>query len=137
MNLNRHFPGNHQFGANRRRTPLPMEGISLCDHHVAEIDADAKLHPVVFDKFRVADHKFFLDRDGATHRLDRTGELGNDTVAGAAEYTPIMGLDQLIDYTAIGFKSSEGCFLILAHEPGVPNHIGGQDKRQAYVERVP
>jgi hypothetical protein len=38
-----------------------------------------------------------------------------------------MGPDQLIDNTAIGIKGCEGGFLILAHEPGVPSHIGSQD----------
>jgi hypothetical protein len=64
---------------------------------------------------------------GASDRLDRARELGNDTVARATEHTPITGPDQLIDNTAIGFKGSERGFLILAHELGVPNRIGGQD----------
>ena len=35
--LNRHFPDNHHFEANRRRTPPPREGISLCGHPTVPI----------------------------------------------------------------------------------------------------
>lgn len=48
------------------------------------------------------------------------GKLGERSV-------PIMGLDQRIDNAAIGLKSSEGGFLVITYEAGVPNHIGGQD----------
>ena len=97
------------------------------NNDIAEVHTDAKSHAPLVRHIGAALVEFELDFSGASDRLDWTGELGNDTVAGAAEHTPILGPDQLIENTAIGFKGSEGGFLILAHEPGVPNHIGGQN----------
>jgi hypothetical protein len=46
------------------------------------------------------------------------------------EHSAVVITDQPVDDLAVGFKGSEGRFLILAHEPGVPNHIGGQDSSE-------
>ncbi len=78
--------------------------------------------------------EFELDFGGAAHRLDRAGKLGDHAVAGAAEHTPIMGLDQFIDNFAISLEGGEGRFLVLAHEPGVPNHIGREDRGETTLD---
>ena len=52
------------------------------DHHVAEVDADAELHPTLQRQFRIFVPKRTLNRNGAINRLDHAGEFGQYAVTG-------------------------------------------------------
>ena len=55
------------------------------DHHVAEVDADAKLHPALRRQLRILGLERGLNIDRTIHRLDHAGELGQNAIA--AEFT--------------------------------------------------
>ena len=61
--------------------PVPIDPLAL-DHHVAQVDADAKLHPAL----RQANRRFrslnvLLDLDGALHGIHDAGKLGQQVIA--------------------------------------------------------
>jgi hypothetical protein len=55
--------------------PVTVDLIAL-DHHVAEVDADAELHPALRRQLRVLSFERGLNIHRAIHRLDDAGELG-------------------------------------------------------------
>jgi hypothetical protein len=62
--------------------------------------------------------------------VDRTGEIRDDAVAGAAEDPPMMGRDALVDDGAAGDQPAQRADLVLTHQPAVARNIGGEDRRQ-------
>lgn len=71
-----------------------------------------------------------LPRDGALHRIDRAGEIGNDAVTGGIEDpTSVVG-DQLVNDRATGFQPAQRTGLVLPDKPAAPRHVGGEDCRE-------
>jgi len=102
------------------------------DDDVADVDADAVDDSALDGDLRV----IFLDRglqlDGEKHRVDHAGEFHQRAIAhqfdGAAAIGPGPRLDEL---RAVGFQGRQGAALVGAHEAAVPDHVGGEDRRQA------
>jgi hypothetical protein len=86
----------------RRYIDAIANEVVALDHHVAEINADAKLHPVAFGQAGSQGRHGLLDFHCRTHRFDRAGELRNNAVAGACEYSAFMLADQPGDQFAGG-----------------------------------
>src|SRR5262249_34709861 len=101
--------------------------IAFIDYDVAEIDADAKPHPIGLGELPIALVDLELDFGGAPHRLDRAGEFGNDTVACTSEDSSRVPGDQRINDLTVGPEGSEGTLLVLAYESTVADHIGRKD----------
>jgi hypothetical protein len=76
--------------------PIPVNLLAL-DHHVAEVNADAKLHPPLGREARVLSFESGLNIDGAVHCLDHACEFGEHTVAGGVDEPPVMLPDLRID----------------------------------------
>ena len=55
--------------------PIPIESLTFHDH-IAQVNANAKLHLPVFRQFCILDLKCALDLDGTAHGVHDTGELG-------------------------------------------------------------
>ena len=87
------------------------------------MDADAKTHLLFFGER-------LLHCDRALDGVDRTGEIRDDAVAGAAEDPPAIGRDALVENRAAGGQPAQGADLVLTHQPAVACDIGGEDRRQ-------
>jgi hypothetical protein len=72
--------------------PITIDLIAL-DHHVAEVDADAKLHPTLRWQLRVFSAERGLNIHRAIHRLDHAGELGQNAIAGRVYEAAVVALD--------------------------------------------
>src|SRR5262245_19409535 len=71
-----------------------------------------------------------LHCDRALDGVDRTGEVGDDAVAGAAEDASAIGRDALVEDGAAGGQSAQGADLVLTHQPAVAGDICGEDRRE-------
>ena len=71
-----------------------------------------------------------LNRDRTLHGVDRTGEICDDAVAGAAEDAPAIGRNALVEDRAAGGQPAQGADLVLTHQPAVAGDIGGKDRRE-------
>ena len=76
------------------------------------MDADAELHRLGRAALRVVPRHRRLDRDRTRRRIDRTGEIGDDAVAGGVEDAPAMLGDQPVDQFPAGFQPGEGAGLV-------------------------
>jgi hypothetical protein len=99
------------------------------DDHVAEVDTDAELNPLL--SLIALDHPA-LDLDGATHAIHNAGKLRQKTVAGVLYGAPPvladLRLDQLLE---VRFEPFVRPLLIRSHKPTVARHVGGQDRGEA------
>jgi hypothetical protein len=91
--------------------------------HIADMHADAKTHLLFFGER-------FLHCDRALDGIDRTGEIGDDAVAGAAEDAPAIGRDAPVEDRAAGGQPAQGADLVLPHQPAVAFDIGREDRRE-------
>src|SRR6266852_9875002 len=67
------------------------------DHHVAEVDADAKFHPALGWQIRVLSLERGLDLDGALDRIHDAGKFSQNAVTCGINESSAMLLDQRID----------------------------------------
>ena len=72
--------------------PITVDLIAL-DHHVAEVDADAKLHPALLRQLSVLGLERGLNIHRAIHRLDHAGELGQNAIASGVYEAAVVLLD--------------------------------------------
>jgi len=72
--------------------PITVDLIAL-DHHVAEVDADAKLHPALRRQLRVLGLERGLNIHRAIHRPNHAGELGKYAIAGRVYEAAVVLLD--------------------------------------------
>jgi hypothetical protein len=114
----------------RRHIDAIADKVIALDHHVAEVDADAELHPVVFGDIGPGRRDGLLDFRRRPDRFDRARELRNDAVAGGAEDPAFVGADEPGDQLARGMKDPIGPLLIGAHHAGIARAIGAQDGRE-------
>src|SRR6266852_1446279 len=94
------------------------------DHHVAEVHADAKLHPALGWQIRVLGLERGLDLHGAFDRIHDAGELGKYAVAGGIDEASMMLLDERIDQLAMGRQGAESRFHVLPHEAAAAEDVG-------------
>src|ERR1700733_2398460 len=105
------------------------------DDDVAEIDADAQ-----HDRRRCAVR---LGRQGSralygertVHGIDHAAELDNGAVADQFYDPPVMGGDGGVeDDLAVPFQGAERAGLIGAHEAGIADHVGSENRRELTVD---
>jgi hypothetical protein len=60
---------------------IPSPEIAALDHHIAQIDADAKNNMAIFGLIAVGGCHSLLQLDCALHGVDGTGELHQHSVA--------------------------------------------------------
>src|ERR1700730_13742608 len=76
--------------------PIAIDLLAF-DHHVAEVHADAELHPAVGCQIGVFSFEYGLYLDRALDRIHHSGELGQDTVAGGVDESAAVLLDETVD----------------------------------------
>ncbi len=109
--------------------PIPVEPFAF-DDHIAQVDADAKLHLPMFRQLGVLHFEFVLNLDRAAHGIDHTGELGQQIITGRIDHAATVLLDQRGDQCTIGGEGADGGFFIVPHEAAVAGDIGAEDRRQ-------
>src|SRR6266851_2014863 len=106
------LPMNHVRNANAARlgetlqprrdvNAVPVNLLAL-DHHIAKVDADAELHPALLRQLRILDPERGLNRNGASNRLDHTGEFGQYAVTGRIDESAVVSFDQRVSNLPAG-----------------------------------
>ena len=73
-----------------------------------------------------------LHHDRAAHRIDDAGKFHQQAVARSLdEATAVLGDLRIEELAAQRFETFERAFLIHAHQPRIPRHIGGEDRGKA------
>jgi len=104
--------------------------------HVAQVDTDAELDPLLGRDALILLGHAALDLDGAPNGIDHARKLGKEAVAGVFYDTAAVFADLRIDQLLeVGFEPLVGAFLVRTHQTRVTGHIGGEDRGQAAVER--
>jgi hypothetical protein len=103
--------------------PIAVDFIAI-DDHLAEIDADAKLHLPVLGKIRVLVLECMLDLGRARQCLADSREVGKNRIASVINDDAIMGLNGLGDEIEVGAQPPVGAFLILTGQPTIADDIG-------------
>jgi len=120
--------------ANRVGSCAGFATADAVDDDVADVDADAKVEPLVGSDTRVALGHAALHVDRAAHGIDHAREFQEQTVAGRLDDAAVMfgdlGVDEL---TPVGFQRCQRAAVVHAHEARVPDHIERDDCRQASV----
>jgi hypothetical protein len=71
-----------------------------------------------------------LNRDRTLDGIDRTGEIGDNTVARAAEDPSAICGDALVENNARGGQLAQGADLVLTHQSTITFDIGREDRRK-------
>ena len=102
--------------------------VALVHDNVAEIDPDAEYDPLILWRRCVPRGHSTLHRDRAGDGLNDAWELDQDAVAGGFDDAAFVFGDARIDqFAAMRFEARQGASLVLAHEPRVAGHIGGEN----------
>ena len=101
--------------------------VGALDDDVAQVDADAQPDTPLVRQLGLARRHGALNLDGAVHRLDDARELGQQAVAHELDDAALalrdLGLHQLL---AERLQALQRPGLVLAHEAGIADHVGGE-----------
>ena len=102
--------------------------VFLVDDHLAEMDADAEHHALVFGQRLVEARHAFLDVDRRADGGDGRAELGQHGVARRADQPAAAGFDgRPPDLDLRRFQVPEGARFGALHHPGEPGEVGMDD----------
>src|SRR4029077_740615 len=104
-----------------------VEGVVL-GNHVAQIDADAELHPFVLGDGNVALGNLVLDLDSAANGFDDARELGDEAVACAAEDATLMSGDRLLHHSTVHAQIGRGGLFVPLCKAAIALHIGSENR---------
>ena len=103
--------------------------VVVIDDHVAEVDADPKLDPPIFGNVVIAAAHFPLNLGGAVDGVHDAWELGEQTVAGQLDNSPLVSGDSRVEqFRPMRLEAGERGHLVSAHQPAVTNYIGSHDR---------
>ena len=109
---------------------VPIERPVL-DDHVAEVDADAKLHALVGVGHRgVARRDLLLDLDRALDRVDHRRKLCEDRIARRVDDAPAAGRRALGKDGAPLVQRAHRRLRVALHVAAVADDVGGEDRGQ-------
>ena len=103
------------------------ENLLALDHHVAEVDPDAKLHPALGWQTGVFSLEGGLDLDRALDRIHHAGELRQYAVPGRVYESAVVLFDEPIDYRAMCRQGADRRLFVLPHEATVAVDVGAED----------
>jgi hypothetical protein len=105
--------------------------------NVTEINADAQFNAMRVQDIGIPLSHRLLQRDGTSHRLNRTREFHQNAVAFDPYNPPGMSLDawpnHVLQYTLQTAPRSD---LVLTSKPAIPDHVGKQDCCQATLHAL-
>ena len=100
--------------------------VSLLDH-IAEVDADAELHPPLCFELNVVAFERLLNFNRGLYGFDRARELGKECVARRVDDAPTSARNEARDHVATGFERADGRRLVGRHQAGIADHICAED----------
>jgi hypothetical protein len=97
------------------------------DHHIADVDANPKLHLQAFWQVERLFGNLSLDLNSSPYRFDGARKFDHDAVAGAPEYAAVVIGDDCFDRGAAYAERRVRSLLIPFHEAAVSRNIGSED----------
>ena len=101
----------------------------LLNDHISQVDPDAELDPLLRRSACIALDHSPLDLDRAPHRINNTGKIRQEAVAGVLyDPAPVLGdlrIDQLLE---VRLQPLVRPLLIRAHQARIAGHVGGEDR---------
>jgi hypothetical protein len=95
---------------------------------VTEVNADAQFNSMRIRDFRIPLRHRLLQRDGASHRLNRTRKFHQNAVAFDPDNPPGMSLDAWPNYVLqYDLQTAPRSYLVLTGKPAIADHIDKQD----------
>ncbi len=85
-------------------------------------DAFLKLDPAR------AEDKVLLDLHGASGRVNRAPELGQEIIPREVDQPPAVLADVELDLLPVRRHGADRAGLVLRHQPAVADHVGGEDR---------
>src|SRR5262245_39893656 len=120
----------------RNVDPVSVE-VAALEHHVAEIDADAKHDMAVAKLPAIGGGHAGLEVHRALHRIDGAGELDQHAVARNLEDPPLILRNQGFEHVlAPGLQGGQRAGFVLLHEPAVADDISGEDGGKPALDAV-
>ena len=110
--------------------PLPL------DRDVAQVDADAELHPPLGRQVGVASLQHLLDLDGRAHGAQSCRELRQEGVPGEIDEPPCALLHEQLDLLAVGGDGVDGRVRVRGDEARVAGHVRDQDRGESAFKAV-
>ena len=121
----------------RRDVDAVAKDVAVLFDDVAEIDADPEIQPLIRAHVRIAPSHSLLHLDGAAHRIDDAGELGQQPVARRLDDPAAMLGDAGIEqFAAMAVKAGKGAFVVGAHQPTVAGDVSRKDRRELSLDAV-
>jgi hypothetical protein len=120
------IPPGSASASSRAATFTPgAEDVVLLNDHVAEVDADAELDPLLCRGLRVALGHVALDLRSAPDGINHACELGNEAIARVLDNPPAAFRDLRIDECCeMRFQALVRALFVDTHKPRIPRHIG-------------
>ena len=114
-------------GVNWHRSDSAAYQIVAVCHRLTDMDADAERNAPVWCCADIAVDDTPLRLDGTLHRLDRAGELDQQTAAGCLYDATVM-LRNLWTYelTPMSLQAFERAFLVRSDQARVAHHVSGE-----------
>src|SRR5437667_3825381 len=103
----------------------------VVEHHIALVDANAKLHLPRRIDGRIALGHRLLDRHGTPDGAEHAGELSKDTVAGCVDNAAAVLTDHRKNDRLVCFQVSDGCFFVSSHESAIARDVSREDSSQS------
>src|SRR5204863_3413954 len=124
------------FEASREIDPV-AEDVTVFDNDVALMNPHAEFDALVGWYVGVALGHAALHLDGAAHRIDDTGELREQTVAGGFDdAAAVLGNLRVAEFAPDRLQCRERPFLVRAHQPRIAGDIGRQYRRQPPLSAI-
>jgi len=104
------------------------EDVTVINDEITDVKPHAKNDPFVLGDIRIAVEHCPLQLNRADSRLDSTGELSKDAVAGGFHDAPTMPLHRRFqEFAPDDLQARMRPGFVPAHKPGVTNNINRQD----------
>ena len=104
------------------------EDVVALDQDIAEMDADAPIHPVFAGYPGITFRRLLLQRQGAFDGADHRAKLDQHAVAGRLDDAPAMLGDERLGGGAMVQKPPRGARFVLPHQARIARHIGDEDR---------
>jgi hypothetical protein len=125
-------PGLGQSLQTRRDVHSVAKDIPALGNDIAEVNTDAELNPLLRRRGYVTLGNPALDLNRASHGIDHTLELCQETVAGVLHNPPVvlddLRMDQLLEVPS---KPPACSLLIRRHQARISRYVGGQYRGKA------
>src|SRR6266436_3916812 len=113
----------------RRHVDAVAKDVVFLNDHVAQIDADAELHPPRRRDVRVTSRHSALNLGSAQHGVGDAVEFDQHAVASGLDDAATVLRDSRIDeLDPMGLETRERPRLVDLHQPTVADHVSGEDR---------